>query len=337
MKKRILLLCALGLVVAAAMLLADEKPPVDRQLESAATEMNSVEGAFEGGGVPGGADPQQGAHEGGTETQEAIQSEEAGEAAGAEVELEAGAVQDVETPMAASREHADVLLEQGDGDSLYEARRMYSELLERGVSGAERKEILAGIQRANDVLFYSTEPCPGAEFYTVQSGDVLSRIAEDHGQSMGVIMCTNGIRNANRIRVGQRLKILQGKLRLRIERDHLRMTAFLDDDVIMEFPIGIGSYGKTPEAKFVIDTRLVNPDWYVPEGGVIRFGEPGHAIGTRWLGFRPTRDFEGYGIHGTNDPSSVPGRESQGCIRMLNEDIEDLYPLISVGTVVEIS
>jgi hypothetical protein len=39
-----------------------------------------------------------------------------------------------------------------------------------------------------------------------------------------------------------------------------------------------------------------------------------------------------YRIHGTNQPSTIGGRVSSGCIRMINEDVIDLYGRVDVGT-----
>jgi lipoprotein-anchoring transpeptidase ErfK/SrfK len=132
------------------------------------------------------------------------------------------------------------------------------------------------------------------------------------------------------------LKVIEGKTSIVVDRQNLRLTLLCDGVFIREYPIGIGKYGTTPEGTFEIETCLEEPDWYTPDGGVIRYGEPGHAIGTRWIGLKATRDHSGYGIHGTDDPSSVPGRTSAGCIRMLNSAVEELYPLVAPGTIVEI-
>jgi hypothetical protein len=55
-------------------------------------------------------------------------------------------------------------------------------------------------------------------------------------------------------------------------------------------------------------------------------------LGTRWLGL----SLKGFGIHGTNVPSSIGRKASHGCIRMRNRDIEELFELIQVGSVVEL-
>ena len=45
---------------------------------------------------------------------------------------------------------------------------------------------------------------------------------------------------------------------------------------------------------------------------------------------------KGYGIHGTNVPSSIGKAASHGCIRMRQQDLEELYGMVTVGTIVEL-
>jgi len=59
----------------------------------------------------------------------------------------------------------------------------------------------------------------------------------------------------------------------------------------------------------------------------------------RYMGVLGTRRLElgdGYGIHGTDQPESIGQSVSHGCVRMRNEDIERLYPMVAVGTPVYI-
>ena len=57
-------------------------------------------------------------------------------------------------------------------------------------------------------------------------------------------------------------------------------------------------------------------------------GGPGNPLGARALYLGHTL----YRIHGTNQPSTIGSFVSSGCIRLLNEDIEDLYSRVQVGT-----
>lgn len=87
-----------------------------------------------------------------------------------------------------------------------------------------------------------------------------------------------------------------------------------------DYPVAVGKPATpTPTGVYKIITKIVNP------GGV---------LGTRWMGLDiPDGP---YGIHGTNDPSSIGQEISNGCIRMYNEDVEVLFGSVKIGTVVTI-
>lgn len=57
------------------------------------------------------------------------------------------------------------------------------------------------------------------------------------------------------------------------------------------------------------------------------------VFGTRWMGLSNP----GYGIHGTNNPSSIGKAVSNGCIRMYNHHVEELFNKVSLGTKVIIT
>ena len=65
---------------------------------------------------------------------------------------------------------------------------------------------------------------------------------------------------------------------------------------------------------------------------VIPADSPDNILGSRWMGF----DLPGYGIHGTTEPESIGKSCTQGCVRMLNSEVEELYDIVPVGTEVTI-
>ncbi|MEF8787559.1 MAG: L,D-transpeptidase, partial [Planctomycetota bacterium] len=69
---------------------------------------------------------------------------------------------------------------------------------------------------------------------------------------------------------------------------------------------------------------------------VVEYGEEGHLLGVRWMGFKDKPEASGYGIHGTNDPSSIGTQCSNGCIRMRNEAVKELFTFVTKGTRVTI-
>ncbi|MFE8695529.1 L,D-transpeptidase [Cytobacillus sp. FJAT-53684] len=86
----------------------------------------------------------------------------------------------------------------------------------------------------------------------------------------------------------------------------------------------------TPEGLFTITVKAKDP-YYRKKN--IKGNDPNNPLGTRWIGF-DANDTDGrtYGIHGTNDPSSIGQYVSLGCIRLQNEGIESLYDIIPLGT-----
>jgi lipoprotein-anchoring transpeptidase ErfK/SrfK len=101
--------------------------------------------------------------------------------------------------------------------------------------------------------------------------------------------------------------------------------------VIKIFPTAVGApKSPSPSGSFKIVQRLADPTWY----GRGKIVPPGKScpIGTRWLGL----SVKGYGIHGTNNPSSIGHNTSHGCIRLRNHDVEELFGMVSVGDAVEL-
>lgn len=85
----------------------------------------------------------------------------------------------------------------------------------------------------------------------------------------------------------------------------------------------------SPTGKFSVVNKIVNP--YYSKGN-IRGGSPSNPLGVRWLGIGGA-----YGLHGNNNESSIGKKVSNGCIRLHNYDIVDLYNRVSVEDKVIIS
>jgi lipoprotein-anchoring transpeptidase ErfK/SrfK len=101
--------------------------------------------------------------------------------------------------------------------------------------------------------------------------------------------------------------------------------------VVRVFPVAVGApHTPTPIGTFTIKNRIPNPAYYRP-GKVIGPG-PSNPLGTRWMGL----DLKGYGIHGTDEPDSIGYARSHGCIRLRNDDVEELFELLRAGDIVEL-
>ncbi len=210
----------------------------------------------------------------------------------------------------------------------YEARNELSDLYFAETDKARRDEIKSKHNELNAELVFSREPSPDAFIYVVRPGDSLIRIASEFNTNYEFIMRINNKHRTN-IRVGERLKILKGNVTVLVDKSDYTLTLLLDGHFIKQYPVGTGKSDKTPEGKFVIDNKLINPVWYSPDG-IYQYGDPENVLGTRWIGFEDKKGLYGYGIHGTTDPDSIGKEMSNGCIRLRNEEVEDLFDYVRV-------
>jgi lipoprotein-anchoring transpeptidase ErfK/SrfK len=103
------------------------------------------------------------------------------------------------------------------------------------------------------------------------------------------------------------------------------------------YPVGVGRKGKQWAGESYIAGKYLKPAWSPPEEvrrdkptlpSVIPGGLPSNPMGAAAM----TIAGDEYAIHGTNDPASIGGFVSYGCIRMFNQDIVDLFERVRVGT-----
>ncbi|KGX91287.1 L,D-transpeptidase [Pontibacillus halophilus JSM 076056 = DSM 19796] len=108
--------------------------------------------------------------------------------------------------------------------------------------------------------------------------------------------------------------------------------AYINDGAVQGvYPVGTGKTEElTPEGLHTITVKAKNP-YYRKKN--IPGGDPRNPLGSRWIGF-DALDTDGriYGVHGTNNPSSIGKYVSNGCIRMNNKDVEGLFDNIPIGT-----
>jgi lipoprotein-anchoring transpeptidase ErfK/SrfK len=117
----------------------------------------------------------------------------------------------------------------------------------------------------------------------------------------------------------------------------------------IRYGVGVGRQGFGWSGAAIIHDKQEWPDWYPPkemirrqpglvehltelQGGLGMPGGPRNPLGSRamylWQGNKDTL----YRIHGTNEPWTIGKSVSSGCIRMINQDVVDLYRRAPVGT-----
>ena len=111
-----------------------------------------------------------------------------------------------------------------------------------------------------------------------------------------------------------------------------RKLALIEDGQVKKiYNVAVGKPSTpSPQGAFTIERRVANPVYH-HNGRTVEPG-PANPVGTRWMGL----SVKGYGIHGTNESTSIGKAASHGCIRMGKADLEDLYAQVAVGDAVEI-
>jgi len=118
-----------------------------------------------------------------------------------------------------------------------------------------------------------------------------------------------------------------------INKSRRILTLYEGSTVIKKYPVAVGNPPSlTPDGKFKIVTKIVNPAW--GGGGYakpVRGGVPENPLGYRWMGLSYKGGGE-IGIHGNNSPYSIGQNVSHGCIRMINSDVEELFEIVPMST-----
>ncbi|NJM97643.1 MAG: L,D-transpeptidase [Phormidesmis sp. RL_2_1] len=117
-------------------------------------------------------------------------------------------------------------------------------------------------------------------------------------------------------------------LRLQARRVYL----YSGDTLINSYPVAVGAAETpTPQGQFAISRMVVDPVWQSPWTGEVHPPGPNSALGLRWIEFTSNAD-GAFGFHGTPTVDSIGKAASNGCVRMYNEDVVELFSQVEVGT-----
>ncbi len=160
--------------------------------------------------------------------------------------------------------------------------------------------------------------------HIVKAGETLYQISRDYRIPLATLLQANPTVKPNMIYPGQTI-VIPGlpdpntlPYRIEVSRQNRILRLYRNNILQKEYPIAVGRmlHG-TPTGQYVIINKAPNP---------------GGPFGTMWMSLSK----EHYGIHGTNDLTSIGKAVSRGCIRMYNKDVEELARTIPIGTLVTI-
>lgn len=214
---------------------------------------------------------------------------------------------------------------------LAKALAAYQELIANYFSSAQVIDWQKKLEDINIKLLFSPVETRGSAIYTIKPGDSLAKIAAEFKTTPELVSKSNNI-SGDRILPGRKIKIWKSPFTIFVDKSQNILILKSDEEVIKTYVVSTGKNNCTPVGTFKITNKLINPTWF-KAGAVVASGAPENILGTRWMGF----DLAGYGIHGTTEPQYLGQQVTQGCVRMANSDVEELYTIVPAGTEVTIT
>jgi L,D-transpeptidase ErfK/SrfK len=208
---------------------------------------------------------------------------------------------------------------------------------------------LAGAEKAPPLY---NQVAGGEQEITIEKPTDLSRLALEKGVRWGAVVRQNCLKKPYKLKPGMVIKInnthivptdLQNGLVINLPE--LQLYHFQKGDYLRRYALAVGKPSwPTPTGTYKICEKRKNPTWNVPPSIQEEMEEMGQEVVAKVLPgpknplgkYFMATTASGVGIHATNRPWSVGYYVSHGCIRMLPNEIEQLFPQVEVGTPVKI-
>ncbi len=237
----------------------------------------------------------------------------------------------------------DQAMKEETAGKLIVARDKYNSVLAMPLSPQVRDAVKDRLTALSIKWLFAPQLLPDdtmTEAYKVGPGDKIEKIAKSYKIPSELIMRVNAIKDARSLQAGKTLKIPKGPFHLKVYRSSFTLEVWQDNKVFVKrYKVGLGAEGKdTPTGTFRVKSngKLIQPPWPNPETGkIIHPDDPLYPLGTRWIGLDgidgAAKGRTGFGLHGTKEPESIGKRSSQGCIRLYNGEVQELYDLMTQG------
>lgn len=216
--------------------------------------------------------------------------------------------------------------------NLLDALSRYNKAFEEVADPDILEEINSRIEDLNIKLLFSKTIDKSSIEYKVVSGDSLSKIAKKYNTTVELIKRSNSL-NSDLIRIGQRLKLPNAKFSIFVDKSQNVLFLKRGMEILKTYRVATGANNSTPVGEYKIVTKLKDPVHYRRDiKAVIGANNDKNLIGTRWMGF----DIPSYGIHGHAVPEDLGKQVTKGCVRMLNNEVEELFIIVPRKTTVTI-
>jgi lipoprotein-anchoring transpeptidase ErfK/SrfK len=214
-------------------------------------------------------------------------------------------------------------------NEILSAKEICQKLIQEFPDSPEITQWQKKVEELNIRLLFSATATDKSTFYEIKLQDTLAKIANEFNTTVELLMESNSL-SSDRIIPGRKLKVWREPFVIFIDKSqNILILKTKDEEVIKTYTVSTGVNNSTPAGSFKISEKILNPPWFkAGRSEPIPAGDPENILGTRWIGF----NLSGYGIHGTTDPQSLGKQVTQGCVRMSNADVEELYIIVPKGT-----
>ena len=221
--------------------------------------------------------------------------------------------------------------DEAQGDKI-KAKEVYDQIISNYPDYEKIDDVQAKLGALNIDLLFSDAPMPQTVSYEIVPGDSLGKLARKYNTTTQLIKRANGLKS-DVIRTGEKLRIWNAPFTILINKSQNVLFLKSGEEVFKIYHVSTGRNGITPVGTFKIATKIEKPVWFKNGGTPIPSESPENELGSRWMGFDTDPH---YGIHGTVHPDQIGQQVTDGCIRLRNEEVEELFDIVPVGTEVTI-
>jgi L,D-transpeptidase-like protein/LysM domain-containing protein len=226
-----------------------------------------------------------------------------------------------------------------------EARAKLAPLFGSPLSDPERLDLARKGIEISQRLLQGTSEEKDVELYEIKQGDTLEGIARKFRALNGVkgaVMLVNNYPENAILRDGRKVRVPHGTWSVVVDKSLFKLWICYEGAPFKAYTITTGAVGKeTPAVKFAVGGKNPKPAWWPPadvkvSGKVpVPYGDPQNPLGDWWIALDHDL-YHGIGIHGTNDPGSIGSKASNGCVRMLNQEVGDVAAIAFKGMAVTV-
>lgn len=220
---------------------------------------------------------------------------------------------------------------EAQGDRL-KAKAAYASIVDEYPDYDKVEEIQDKLGQLNVSIIASNAQTSQTLVYEVKPGDSLGKLAKNYSTTKELIKKSNNLKS-DVIRVGQRLRIWNAPFNIFVDKSQNILILKSGEEVIKIYNVSTGSNNSTPVGSYKIASKIEKPVWFKAGSAPIPAESPANELGSRWMGF----DLDPhYGIHGTIRPEQIGQQVTSGCVRLRNEEVEELFDIVPMGTTVVI-